>query len=147
MRLTVCPLFSGSSGNSVYIACGGVRLLVDAGVSAARVEANLDEIGVSPEELDAILVTHEHIDHIRGLGVLSRKYGVPIYANEGTWSGIEQKESGIPMRCRRTFYTGEEFSVGRMSVHPFAIPHDAQEPVGYAFSCGTLTCGVATDIG
>ena len=147
MRLTVCPLFSGSSGNSVYIACGGVRLLVDAGVSAARVEANLDEIGVSPEELDAILVTHEHIDHIRGLSVLSRKYGVPIYANEGTWTGIEQKASGIPMRLRRTFYTGEEFSVGRMSVHPFAIPHDAQEPVGYAFSCGTLTCGVATDIG
>ena len=147
MRLTVCPLFSGSSGNSVYIACGGVRLLVDAGVSAARVEANLNEIGVSPEELDAILVTHEHIDHIRGLGVLSRKYGVPVYANEGTWCGIEQKESGIPMRCRRTFYTGEEFAVGRVSVHPFAIPHDAQEPVGYAFSCGELSCGVATDIG
>ena len=147
MRLTVCPLFSGSSGNSVYIACGGVRLLVDAGVSAARVEANLDEIGVSPEELDAILVTHEHIDHIRGLGVLSRKYGLPIFANEGTWEGIELKESGIPMRCRHTFYTGEEFAVGRLSVRPFAIPHDAQEPVGYAFSIGELSCGVATDIG
>ena len=106
MRLTVCPLFSGSSGNSVYISCGGVRLLVDAGVSAARVEAQLGEIGVHPQDLDAILVTHEHIDHIRGLGVLSRKYGLPIFANEGTWEGIERKESGIPMRCRHTFYTG-----------------------------------------
>ena len=147
MRLTVCPLFSGSSGNSVYISCGGVRLLVDAGVSAARVEAQLGEIGVHPQDLDAILVTHEHIDHIRGLGVLSRKYGLPIFANEGTWEGIELKESGIPMRCRHTFYTGEEFAVGRLSVRPFAIPHDAQEPVGYAFSCGELSCGVATDIG
>ena len=68
MQLTLCPLFSGSSGNSVYVACGGVKLLVDAGVSATRVEANLREIGVDIREIDAILVTHEHVDHVRGLG-------------------------------------------------------------------------------
>lgn len=67
MQLTLCPLFSGSSGNSVYVACGGVKLLVDAGVSATRVEANLREIGVDIREIDAILVTHEHVDHVRGL--------------------------------------------------------------------------------
>ena len=84
MQLNLCPLFSGSSGNSVYMACGGVKLLVDAGMSAARVEANLREIGVDIRNIDAILVTHEHIDHVRGLGVLCRRYGMPVYANEGT---------------------------------------------------------------
>ena len=147
MRLTVCPLFSGSSGNSIYVSCGGVRLLVDAGVSAARVEANLAEIGVNISQIDAILVTHEHIDHVRALGVLCRKHGLPVYANEGTWNGILQKESGIPQRCRRVFYTGEDFYIGAMSVHPFPIPHDALEPVGYTLSCQGLSCGIATDIG
>ena len=147
MRLTVCPLFSGSSGNSIYVSCGGVRLLVDAGVSAARVEANLSEIGVNISQIDAILVTHEHIDHVRALGVLCRKHGLPVYANEGTWNGILQKESGIPQRCRRVFYTGEDFYIGAMSVHPFPIPHDALEPVGYTLSCQGLSCGIATDIG
>ncbi len=104
MQLNLCPLFSGSSGNSVYMACGGVKLLVDAGMSAARVEANLREIGVDIRNIDAILVTHEHIDHVRGLGVLCRRYGMPVYANEGTWQGILQKETGIPAKkCMRTF--------------------------------------------
>ena len=147
MQLALCPLFSGSSGNSVYISLGGARLLVDAGVSATRIEANLREIGVGLSEIDAVLVTHEHVDHIRGLSVLCRRYGVPVYANEGTWRAILQKEPDIPRRCMRTFYTGEDFYIGKLGVHPFAIPHDAQEPVGYAFSCGELRCAVATDIG
>lgn len=145
--MTVCPLFSGSSGNSVYIACGGVRMLVDAGVSAARVEGALREIGSAPEDIDAVLVTHEHVDHVRGLGVLCRKYGLPVYANEGTWSGILQKESGIPGGCMRTFCTGEDFYIGGVNVRPFAIPHDAMEPVGFALAHQGLRCGVATDIG
>ena len=147
MRLTVCPLVSGSAGNSIYISCGGVKLLVDCGVSAARVEAGLREIGVSVDDLDGILITHEHVDHVRGLGVLCRKHGVPVYANEGTWNGIMAKDSRIPARCVRTFYTGEDFYIGDVNIHPFSIPHDALEPVGYAFSCKGLKCAVATDIG
>lgn len=147
MRLTLCPLFSGSSGNSIYISCGGVRLLVDAGMSAARIEAQLREIGVDIRGIDAILVTHEHIDHVRGLGVLCRKYRLPVYANEGTWNGILLRESGIPPACVRTFYTGEDFYIGRVNVHPFPIPHDASEPVGYSFDCRGLRCAVATDLG
>ena len=147
MRLTLCPLFSGSSGNCIYIACGRTHVLVDAGMSAARIEAHLREIGVDIRDIDAILVTHEHVDHVRGLGVLSRKYGLPIYANEGTWDGILLRESGIPLRCVRTFYTGEDFYIGDLNVHPFAIPHDANEPVGYSFACQGLRCAVATDIG
>lgn len=145
--MTVCPLFSGSTGNSIYIAMGGVKLLVDAGMSAARIAGELAEIGVDIDEIDAILVTHEHVDHVRGLGVLSRKYGLPIYANEGTWNGILQKENGIPLRCMHTFFTGEDFFIGGVCVHPFPIPHDAMEPSGFALSCGALRCGVATDIG
>ena len=114
MQLNLCPLFSGSSGNSVYMACGGVKLLVDAGMSAARVEANLREIGVD----------------IRN-----------------TWQGILQRETGIPQKCMRTFYTGEDFYIGALNVHPFPIPHDAADPVGFAFDCQGLRCGVATDIG
>ena len=129
MQLTLCPLFSGSSGNSVYVACGGVKLLVDAGVSATRVEANLREIGVDIREIDAILVTHEHVDHVRGLGVLCRRFGLPVYANEGTWQGIVQKESGIPPKCVRTFYTGEDFYIGALNVNPFPIPHDAADQI------------------
>ena len=147
MQLTLCPLFSGSSGNSIYISCGGVSLLVDVGMSAARIEGQLREIGVDIRDIDAILVTHEHVDHVRGLGVLCRKYGLPVYANEGTWDGILLRESGIPLRCVRTFYTGEDFYIGRINVHPFPIPHDAKEPVGYAFECRGLRCAVATDLG
>lgn len=147
MRLTLCPLFSGSSGNSIYISAGGVRLLVDAGMSASRVEAHLREIGVDIRDIDAILVTHEHVDHIRGLGVLCRKYGLPVYANEGTWDGILLRDSSIPLRCVRTFDTGEDFYIGGVNVHPFPIPHDANAPVGYSFDCQGLRCAVATDLG
>lgn len=82
-----------------------------------------------------------------GLGVLCRRYGLPVFANEGTWQGIRQKETGIPARCVRTFCTGEDFYIGSVNVRPFAIPHDAAEPVGFAFDCRGLRCGVATDIG
>lgn len=147
MKLTLCPLFSGSSGNSIYIACGRTRLLVDAGVSAARVEANLREIGVDIREIDAILVTHEHVDHVRGLGVLCRKYGLPVYANEGTWDGILLRDSSIPLRCVHTFCTGEDFYIGDVNVRPFSTPHDAKESVGFVFESRGLRCAVATDLG
>ena len=147
MQLTLCPLVSGSAGNSIYISCGGVKLLVDCGVSAARVVANLREIGVSIDDIDGILITHEHVDHVRGLGVLCRKHGVPVYANEGTWQGIFLKETNIPARCVRTFFTGEDFYIGGMNIRPFSIPHDATEPVGFAFDYQGMRCAVATDIG
>ena len=147
MQLALCPLFSSSSGNSIYVSIGGVRLLVDAGVTASRIEANLREIGVDAGSLDAILVTHDHIDHIRGLAVLCRRHGIPVYANEGTWQAILTREPDFPKRCMRTFYTGENFYIGPLDVHPFPIPHDAAEPVGYTLTCQDLRCGVATDIG
>ena len=111
MQLTLCPLFSGSSGNSVYISCGGVRILVDAGVSATRVEANLREIGVDIRNIDAILVTHEHVDHIRGLGVLCRRYGLPLFidgARLGYGLAAEESDMTLPEFARLcdVFYIG-----------------------------------------
>lgn len=147
MQLALCPLFSGSSGNCVYLSLGGARLLVDAGVACSRIEASLRELGADLERIDAVLVTHDHVDHVRGLAVLCRRYGLPVYANEGTWNAILAHEANFPRRCMRTFLTGEEFSVGQVSVRPFPIPHDAAEPVGFVFSCGGLRCAVATDIG
>ena len=84
MRLTLCPLFSGSTGNSIFVSCGAYRFLVDVGMTASRIEAELREIGVELRDIDAIFITHEHVDHIRALGVICRKYGIPVYANEGT---------------------------------------------------------------
>ena len=95
MELRFAPLFSGSSGNSLYVGCDGGHLLIDAGVSCARVVAELRKIGVRPELLAGLLVTHEHIDHIRGVGVLSRKYDLPVFATEGTWTAMEEKLGGV----------------------------------------------------
>ncbi|NLD03901.1 MAG: MBL fold metallo-hydrolase, partial [Clostridiales bacterium] len=88
MKLDFCSLSSGSSGNATYIAAGDTRILIDAGLSGKALTGALDSIGVLPESLSAILVTHEHIDHIKGVGVLSRKFRIPVYANERTWENM-----------------------------------------------------------
>ena len=88
MELRFSPLFSGSSGNAIYVGCGDTHLLVDAGLSGTRIANELARIGVHPSQLTAILATHEHVDHIRGVGILSRKYNLPVYATEVTWEGM-----------------------------------------------------------
>lgn len=148
MQMTVCPLFSGSSGNSVYLSCGGVRLLVDAGVSAARVEANAARNGVNHErDRPAYSSPTRHVDHVRRAGACSAAAMACRLCQRGHLAGHPAKGDGIPARCVRTFCTGEDFYIGSVNVRPFAIPHDAAEPVGFAFDCRGLRCGVATDIG
>ena len=147
MRMILCPLFSGSSGNAVLAVLGGTRILVDAGVSARRITGALRTLGVGPEELDAVVVTHDHIDHIKGLPVLAKQLRAPIYANAGTWKGIDARCPGIPEERRAVFRTGEEFQAGGARIRPFAIPHDTADPVGFTLSCGAGRLGVATDLG
>lgn len=147
MRFTFCPLFSGSSGNSLFISAGDTRILVDAGMPGRAIEAQLRNLGVTPDTLSGILITHEHSDHIKGVGILSRKYDLPVYANEGTWMAMQEKIGGVALKNQRLFYTGEDFYIGALNVSPFAIPHDAAEPVGYAFYCGAVKAATATDIG
>lgn len=147
MKLEFCSLNSGSNGNATYVAAGNTRLLVDAGLSGRTIANALDSIGVLPETLSGILATHEHGDHIRGIGVLSRKYHLPVYANEATWQKMYRSVGEIPAHLRRVFTTGESFFVGDLDVMPFAIPHDTVEPVAFRLYAGGKSVAVATDMG
>jgi phosphoribosyl 1,2-cyclic phosphodiesterase len=141
MTLKLCVLASGSSGNCTFIGTEKTRILIDAGLSARRTAERLAEIGESPESINAICVSHEHGDHIAGIRVLQKNYGMPVYANAGTFEMIGGDIKGA------RFTTGSPFSVGDFSIHPFPIPHDANDPVGFIFSAGSLKVGIATDIG
>lgn len=142
-----CTLFSGSSGNAVYLETDKTKILIDCGVSGRKVAASLAEIGVKAEELDAILVTHEHIDHTKSLGVVSRRYNLPIYANESTWTGIENIMGSIDEGNKIYIETGRDFYIKDILIHPFPIPHDAAEPVAYNFYADNKKITLATDIG
>ena len=114
---------------------------------AKTIEGALDDIGVSPASIDGILITHEHSDHTSGAGVFSRRYDVPVYANKGTWEAIGAKAGKIASGNARIFDTGKEFYIEDIAVRPFATPHDAAEPVGYALHTGGKKACVATDLG
>lgn len=147
MRL--CSIASGSSGNCIYAGSGNTHLLVDTGISKKKIEEGLKVLDVKGEELDGILITHEHSDHIQGLGVFSRKYEIPIYATKGTIEGIRSYKSlGVmPEGLLHVIKTDQDFVLGDITVHPFAISHDAKEPCGYRMNCQGRSAAVATDLG
>lgn len=147
--MRMCSIASGSSGNCIYIGSGGHHILIDAGISGKRVEAGLNTLSITGQDLDGILITHEHSDHIKGLGVLARKYGIPIYATPGTTAAI-QAETGIgkiDTGLFREIHADEEFVIGDLEISPFRISHDAAEPVAYRVACGEKSMAVATDLG
>jgi len=147
MRL--CSIASGSSGNCIYVGSDSTHLLVDTGISKKRIEESLVELEVKGEELNGILITHEHSDHIQGLGVFCRKYEVPIYATKGTIAGIcACKTLGkMPEGLFREISSDETFDVGDLTVKPFAISHDANEPTGFRIEQEQKAVAVATDLG
>jgi phosphoribosyl 1,2-cyclic phosphodiesterase len=147
MNLSLCSLSSGSSGNVTYIAAGKTRLLVDAGLTGKRITELLGQIGVLPEMLNGILVTHEHVDHVRGVGVLARKYRIPVYANEKTWEAMYRQVGEVAPWQRRVFNTEEDFYVDDLAVMPFGISHDTVEPVAFRLFYGGRSVAVATDMG
>lgn len=147
MDMIFCPLYSGSSGNALFVQYGGTRLLIDAGKSGKMIAEALDMIGVDPKTLDGVLVTHEHSDHIAGVGVLARKYKLPVYATTATWEAMDGKVGKMPEGCRRTFDTFADFYLGDIGVVPFSIPHDAADPVGYRLWGGNVSISTATDLG
>ena len=140
--LQVAILASGSKGNSVYVELDGVRILIDAGISAARITKGLRARGVEPQSLDAVLVTHEHIDHVRGLKTLSKQYHVPILATRGTLAGID----GGAAFAEDMHAIADDFAIGAVTVRPFPISHDAAEPCGFRLD-GSHCCTLATDLG
>lgn len=147
MRL--CSIASGSSGNCIYVGSEKTHLLVDTGISKKRIEEGLCELEVKGEEIDGIFITHEHIDHIQGLGVFCRKYEVPIYASRGTIAGISACKSigTLPEGLLKEIDTNIPFSIGDLSVKPFSISHDANEPTGFRVEQGEKAVAVATDLG
>jgi len=140
-----CVLGSGSKGNCTYVESNGVGLLIDAGFSGIEVGRRLASVGVEIEQIRAILVTHEHGDHVSGVGVLSRKYQLPVYANPGTRLAagpvLDKLHAFIP------FVTGSSFSIPPFTIHPFAIAHDTVDPVGFTLDDGHCRFGYCTDTG
>ncbi len=139
-------LGSGSAGNSALIATEHCRLLVDGGLSARQLVLRLALCGVAPNELDGVLLTHEHGDHVCGLEVLCRKFQIPIYCNALTAEAIRYGSLGSH-RNWRIFRTGAAFSVCDITVESFSVPHDAVEPVGFTFHAGASALGYITDLG
>ncbi len=131
MRL--CSIASGSSGNCIYVGDDQTHLLVDTGISKKRIEEGLSKLEIKGDELEGILITHEHVDHIQGLGVFSRKYEIPIYATPGTIEGIRncKKLGKLPEGLLHEIEIDHPFSLGTLNIDPFAISHDANEPSGY----------------
>lgn len=140
---------SGSSGNCLYVGSEQTHLLIDAGVSCKRIVAGLDAFGISGDQIDAILVTHEHSDHISGLGVLSRKFHIPIYATRATLDEIHKVKS-LGDLSKSDFYcfeAGNSFIIGDIHIGAYSISHDAADPVSYIFQNNGIKIGMATDLG
>jgi phosphoribosyl 1,2-cyclic phosphodiesterase len=142
-------LGSGSAGNSALVATEHCKILIDGGLSARQIVLRLNQCGVTPEQLDGVLLTHEHSDHICGLEVLCRKLDVPIYCNALTAEAVRCPATPGLARHRnwRIFRTGAEFSICDILVQTFPVPHDAVDPVGFAFYAGTGSLGFITDLG
>lgn len=147
MKLEFCTIASGSSGNCSYIGTEYTKILVDAGVSGKRITEGLAELQLTGADIDALFITHEHVDHIKGAGVFSRRFDVPIYATAETWAAMDGSIGKISPGNRRIVYADEVCPINDICVKPFAIPHDAAEPVGYTLCCGEKRITLATDIG
>lgn len=145
--LRFCPVLSGSSGNLLYIEGNDTRILIDCGLAGNYAAQALEQFGFSMKNVDAILVTHDHSDHTKGVGILSRRHHIPIYANPATYKSMAPIVGVIYPGYAHTFETGKEFQIKGLSITSFSIPHDAADPVGFVISNGAKRVGILTDIG
>lgn len=139
-----CSISSGSSGNCIYVGSERTKILVDVGIPKKVVTNSLNTIKVSPNSIDGILVTHEHLDHYKGIGVLSKSYDIPIYLNEATFKAISDK---IKDAKNIRILENNEFIVGDLEIKMFKLPHDAVDPVGYTIMNNNKKVSIATDMG
>lgn len=142
-----CSLYSGSSGNSLFVETSNTKVLIDAGESAKKIESALNSIEVDVSDIDAILVTHEHSDHIKGIGTLSKKFNIPVYANRETWEAMPEVSQKVIEENQNSFRVNENFEIGDLKVSPFSIPHDSANPCGFNIYYGNKKISIATDIG
>ena len=140
-----CPLASGSRGNSIYLSTTNAKILIDAGISAKNISNKLASLNIDVHEIDAILITHEHTDHIRGLDILSKKFKIPIFANAETAKAIYSTMKTNP--SFKIFTTGETFEFYDLIISPFSVQHDTCDPVGFAIKIGNTKIGICTDLG
>ena len=146
--ITITPLFSGSSGNAILVSTDDTRILVDAGMNCKKIVEALNMVRINPFDLDAILITHDHSDHISGLDVFTRKFSIPIYATRDTWSGIHraEKKPHLPS-LDYEIIPEKSFSIGNFDITAFDTPHDTTGSCGYCFSTVSNRAAIATDIG
>ena len=144
-HLCLCALASGSRGNAVYVSDGQTSILLDAGLSAKEVERRLSVHGIDPGRINALVLSHEHVDHARGVGIFSRRFDLPVYVTRPTHA----KAAGIlgSIGDLRHFVSGTAFSIGSLALHPFPVSHDAADPVGFTIKSKGLKVAVATDLG
>src|SRR5699024_7106971 len=136
MTLRFSVLASGSSGNAFYIEAGETKLLVDVGLSGKQMEKLLADINRDPRDVTGILVSHEHSDHVKGLGVLARKYNLPIYANEKTWRAMDKQIGKLSNDQKFHFESNNSMSIGQIDIESFSVSHDAADPMFFAFHHG-----------
>lgn len=139
-----CNLYSGSSGNCSLVETENTKILVDAGVTSKKIREGLETIGKSINQIDAVIITHEHSDHVKGLQVLCKNNNIPIYANSHTFSMMKQV---IPEKQKKYFNTNEYFEIKDLRIYPFSIPHDAADPCGFSIYHDKNKISIATDIG
>jgi phosphoribosyl 1,2-cyclic phosphodiesterase len=143
-RLSLCTLASGSKGNSIYVSDGRTRILVDAGLSATEIQRRMQAVDLDPHALDGLVVSHEHSDHTQGIGVLSRRYRLPVYLSRATLKAAFRLGK---LHEYHHFNCGETFQLNTLRIHPFSITHDASDPAGFRISQHGKQIGIATDMG
>jgi phosphoribosyl 1,2-cyclic phosphodiesterase len=147
MALNLSVLASGSTGNAIFVENGEHSFLVDAGLSGKQMEGLFQQIGRNIKDLSGILVTHEHVDHVKGVGILSRKYKIPVYANERTWKAMDSIIGDVPTEQRFTFDMETVKSFGSLNIESFGVSHDAVEPMFYVFHHEGKKLVIITDTG
>jgi phosphoribosyl 1,2-cyclic phosphodiesterase len=138
-------LASGSRGNAIYLSDGNSRILIDAGLSGIEIERRMASRGLDPKQLDGIVVSHEHNDHIQAVGILARRFKLPVYISDGTYTAARVQLGRID--TVRNFSCGVPFQVGQLELHPFSISHDAMDPAGFTVTSNGTRIGIATDLG
>lgn len=142
-----CSLYSGSSGNSLFVESKNTKLLVDAGVSSKKIETALINLEIDPSSINGILITHEHSDHVQGLGTFAKKFNLPVYVNQKTLDAMPNQKDKISEKNIKIIKNEEKFEIGDLKIKPFSIPHDAANPCGFNIIHDNKKISIATDIG
>ena len=145
--LKFTSLYSGSSGNCLFVETENTKILIDAGVSLKKIEKGLENFDVMPSNLDAVIVTHEHTDHIQSLGNLSKKFDIPVFATSKTFDAMPKQTEKITEKNKNNINIDEKFSIGDIEILPFKIPHDAADPCGFTLFSNNKKISIATDVG